>query len=221
VHRARRTQYQYLARFGVLRRAKTGVPLFFVHASFQTPAAWPPMNWLTCVPARQCQHLHVPYQIWYHFLKNTKKYRRGDTRQNPPEIPGGNTPPRRAPAVQVYIQGIRLYEHTTTLRTKLAATKLAAGLRAYCDTTQAAPCSDLHSPREHHPPSRKSALARRSFFVPLPRAAVQPLAPSSRFPQGWRSGSSPLWPAPLPSLPPQRKARVAIGGRVIQTPLSI
>jgi len=51
------------------------------------------MNRCTCVPARQRQHLHVPYQICYHFLKNTKKYRRGDTRHNPPEIPGGNTPP--------------------------------------------------------------------------------------------------------------------------------
>jgi hypothetical protein len=38
-------------------------------------------------------HLHVPYQICYHFLKSTKKYRRGDARQNPPEIPGSYTPP--------------------------------------------------------------------------------------------------------------------------------
>ena len=50
------------------------------------------MNRRTCVPARQRQHLHVPYQICYHFLKNTKKYRRGDARQNPPEIAGANTP---------------------------------------------------------------------------------------------------------------------------------
>jgi hypothetical protein len=63
-------------------------------------AAWPPMNRRTCVPARQHQHLHVPYQICYHFLKNTKKYRRGDARQNPPEIPGANTPS----AVQLYVR---------------------------------------------------------------------------------------------------------------------
>jgi hypothetical protein len=54
------------------------------------------------VPARQRQHLHVPYQICYHFLKNTKKYRRGDARQNPPEIPGGNTPP----AVRLHLEFI-------------------------------------------------------------------------------------------------------------------
>jgi hypothetical protein len=56
------------------------------------------MNRRTCVPARQCQHLHVPYQICYNFLENAKKYRRGDARQNPPEIPGANTPS----AVRVY-----------------------------------------------------------------------------------------------------------------------
>ena len=55
------------------------------------------MNLRTCVPARQRQHLHVPYQICYHFLKNTKKYRRGDARQNPPEIPGSYTPPAVRP----------------------------------------------------------------------------------------------------------------------------
>ena len=50
------------------------------------------MNRRTCVPARQRQRLHVTYQVCYHFLKNTKKYRRGDARQNPPEIPGSYTP---------------------------------------------------------------------------------------------------------------------------------
>jgi hypothetical protein len=66
--------------------------IFYDTASFQTLAAWPPINRCTCVPARQRHYLHVPYQICYHFLKNTKKYRRGDARQNPPEIPGANTP---------------------------------------------------------------------------------------------------------------------------------
>ena len=73
--------------------SKSGTVHFFVNASFQTPAAWPPMNRRTCVPARHRQHLHVPYQICYHFLKSTKKYRRGDARQKPPEIPGSYTPP--------------------------------------------------------------------------------------------------------------------------------
>jgi hypothetical protein len=71
------------------------------------------MNRRTCVPARQRQHLHVPYQICYHFffVKNTKKYRRGDARQNPPEIPGANTPSAVLvyTAVVSWLQLYRLY----------------------------------------------------------------------------------------------------------------
>ena len=70
-----------------------GEPEWYDTTSFQTHAVWPPMNRRTCVPARHRQHLHVQYQICCHFFENTKKYRRGDARQIPGQIPGANIPP--------------------------------------------------------------------------------------------------------------------------------
>ena len=66
--------------------------------SFQTLAAWPPMNQCTCAPARQRQHLHVPYQICYHFLKIPKSTDGATRVKTPP-----NPPVRTHPRLYMYI----------------------------------------------------------------------------------------------------------------------
>jgi hypothetical protein len=76
---------------------------------FQTPAAWPPMTWRTCVPARQRQHLHAPYQICYLFWEIIKKYRRGDVRQIPGEYAGPYTPLAVLNLAQLYACVLSLY----------------------------------------------------------------------------------------------------------------
>jgi hypothetical protein len=60
-------------------------PLLKDTTSFQTPAAWPPMNMRTSVATRQRQHLHAPYHSFAIILiKKTLKGTDGATRVNYP-----------------------------------------------------------------------------------------------------------------------------------------